>query len=73
VRAIEVGVQEVAEEFDGEDPMQPDVRAILDGCLGSCRDLRDEMAAFAAIELPEPSEDDVAQVRLLIEQVVEKG
>ena len=39
----------------------------------SCSELRDQMADYVEIELPEPAEDDVAQVRLLIEQVVEKG
>jgi hypothetical protein len=73
LRAIEIGVQEVAEEFDGEDPLQPDVRALLDGCLASCRELRDEMADYVEIELPEPAEEDIEQVRALIAQVVEKG
>jgi hypothetical protein len=32
---------------------------------------RHEMADYGQIELAEPSEDDVAQVRLLIEKVAE--
>jgi hypothetical protein len=70
-RATEIGVSEIAEEFDGEDPLKPDTRALLDGCVSSCRKLRDDMADSAEIELPEPGEDDVAQVRLLIDQVAE--
>ena len=73
LRAIEIGVQEVAEEFDGEDPLRADTRALLDDCLRSCRELRDQMADYVEIELPEPANDDVAQVRMLIEKVVEKG
>jgi hypothetical protein len=73
LRSIEIGVAEVAEEFGGEDPLRADTRALLDDCLRSCRELRDEMADYAEIELPEPTEDGVAQVRTLIETVVEKG
>jgi hypothetical protein len=70
-RAMEVAVAEVAEEFDGEDPFKADTRSLLDGCLDSCRQLRDEMADYVEIELPEPGEDDVAQVRRLIAKVVD--
>lgn len=72
-RAIDVGLAEVAEMwFDGEDVLRPDTRAILDGCLNACRKLRDEMAEYAEIELAEPSEQSVAQVRQLLDQLVEK-
>jgi hypothetical protein len=71
LRAVEIGVQEVAEEFGGEDPLQTDVRDLLDGCVASCKELRDRMADYVEVELPEPTEDDVAQVRRLIEKVVE--
>jgi hypothetical protein len=71
LRAIEIGIQEVAEEFGGEDPLRPDVRELIDECLRSCTTLRDEVAAYVEIELPEPREDDVAQVRRLIEKVAE--
>jgi hypothetical protein len=71
LRAIEIGVQEVAEEFGGEDPLQSDVREILEGCLRSCATLRDDMAAYVEIELAEPIEDDVTLVRKLIEKVAE--
>jgi hypothetical protein len=70
-RSLEVGVAEIAEEFDGEDPLRPDTRALLDGCLANCRKLRDDMADYAEFELPEPSEVDVAQVHRLIEKVAE--
>jgi hypothetical protein len=73
LRSIEIVLAEVAEEFDGEDPLQPDVRALLDGCLASCTTLRDQVADYVAVELPEPAEKDIALVRRLIETVVEKG
>lgn len=71
-RSLEVGIAEIAEEFDGEDPLRPDTRALLDGCLDSCRKLRDEMADYAEFELAEPSDADIAQVRRLIEKVGER-
>jgi hypothetical protein len=73
LRSIEIALAEVAEEFDGEDPLRADTRALLDDCLRSCRELRDEMADYVAIELLEPAEEDIEQVRRLIETVVEKG
>jgi hypothetical protein len=70
-RSLEVGVAEIAEEFDGEDPLRSDTRALLDGCVAACRKLRDDMADYAEFELAEPSADDVAQVRRLIEKVAD--
>ena len=71
LRAVEIGVQEVAEEFGGEEPLQPDVRELLDGCLANCKELRDRMADYVEIELPESAEEDLALVRKLIEKLVE--
>lgn len=71
LRAIEICVQEVAEEFGGEDPMQPDVRELINDCLRSCTRLRDDVSAYVEIELPEPADDDIAQVRGLLDKLVE--
>ena len=71
LRAVEIGVQEVAEEFGGEEPLQPDVRELLDGCLANCKELRDRMADYVEIELPESADEDLALVRKLIEKLVE--
>jgi hypothetical protein len=68
LRAIEIGVREVAEEFGGEDPLRADTREIIDDCLRTCTKIRDDVKPYVEIE---PTGDDVAQVRLLIEQVVE--
>ena len=62
LRAIEVGVQEVADEFGGEDPLQPEVRALIDECRRSCTELRDDVAKYTDIELQEPSEDPLITV-----------
>ena len=70
LRAIEICVQEVAEEFGGEDPLQPDTRAMIDDCLRSCTRIRDDVKPYAEIELAEPTEEDVALVRLVIEKAV---
>ncbi len=70
-RSLEIGVAEIAEEFDGEDPLRPDTRALLEGCLASCRTLRDEMADYGEVGLAEPREDDVAGVRRLIAKATE--
>jgi hypothetical protein len=69
LRAIEIAVQEVAEEFDGEDPMQSDTREMIDDCLRSCAKIRDDVKAYVEIELIEPAEEDVALVRKLIEKL----
>jgi hypothetical protein len=61
----------VAEEFGGEDPLKADTREIIDDCLRTCTKIRDDVKPYVEIELAEPTGDDVAQVRLLIEQVVE--
>jgi hypothetical protein len=72
LRAIGIAVQEVAEEFGGEDPLQPDTRAMIDDCLRWCTKIRDDVKPYVEIALSEPSDDDVAQVRKLIEKVVEE-
>jgi hypothetical protein len=45
--------------------------ADIDDCRRSCEKLRDDVTAYVAIELPEPTEGDVALVRVLIEKVAE--
>jgi len=72
LRAIEIAVQEVAEEFGGEDPLRSDTREMIDDCLRSCTVLRDDVKPYVEIELPEPGDDDVALVRKLIEKLVDE-
>jgi hypothetical protein len=71
LRSIEIGVQEVAEEFGGEDPLHADTREMIDECLRSCTKIRDDVKGYVEIELTEPTDDDVAQVRRLIEKATD--
>ncbi len=71
LRSIEIGVQEVAEEFDGEEPLQPDVRAMLTDCLDSCTRIRDAVSDYVEIRLSDATDEDVGVVRQLIAKVVE--
>jgi hypothetical protein len=43
---------------------------MIDGCLRSCTTIRDDVKPYAEIELAEPSDDDVAQLRLLLDKLV---
>jgi hypothetical protein len=61
----------VAEEFGGEDPLRADTREMIDDCLRSCTTLRNDVEPYVEIGLPEPADDDVAQVRALIEKLAE--
>ncbi len=71
VRAIEIVVQETAEELDGEDPLHPDVRRQLDETKRTLAEVHEGFAPFAGtMELPEPEEDAVGIVRKLIETVI---
>jgi hypothetical protein len=71
LRAIEIGVQEVAEEFGGEDPLRADTREMIDDCLRSCTALRDDLKPYVEIDLPEPGDDDVALLRKFIEKAAD--
>ncbi len=71
LRAAEVVVEEVAREFDGEDPCVPVLRHEIDRCRsnleGLHRDLQDYVPPFA---LEEPGEEQLAAVRELVEREV---
>jgi len=73
IRAIEVVVEEAREEFDGEDPLHPDVLRLLDEAKATLLDVHLRCDPYVGgIELPEP-EQDLANVRLLIETAIEKS
>jgi len=64
VRAVETMLEEVAAEFNGEDPLLPPVRGILDKTrqdLAELHTLLDFVSAEA--ELPEPDEERVEFLR----------
>jgi hypothetical protein len=64
VRAVETVLEEVAAEFDGEDPLVPPVREVLDKTRRDLADLHlllDFVDAEA--ELAEPDEERVEELR----------
>lgn len=70
VRAIEIVVEEVRAELDGEDPLHPDVRRQLDATKAMLREVSADFAPYVhSLKLSEPSDEDVALVRELIEKM----
>ena len=68
LRAMEVVVGEAEEAF-GEDPCVPDVRHKIDHTRERLADLHGEAQAYLGpFELPEPDEDEVAEVRAVAER-----
>jgi hypothetical protein len=64
LRSAETVLEEVAQEFNGEDPLIPAVRNVLDKAHQGLGDLPAFLAAIhAEVELPEPDQERVAQPR----------
>jgi hypothetical protein len=64
VRAIEMLLEEVAAEFDGEDPLLPPVRQVLDKTRQDLAELHLLLDFVdAKVELPEPDEERVEFLR----------
>ena len=73
IRSIEIVVEEGREEFD-EDPLHPDVRRLLDEAKATLVDVHLRFASYAGgIELPEPTDDEAALVRKLVDKAIENG
>jgi hypothetical protein len=74
LRAIELVVDEVAEEFGGEDPLRADNRELLDGaratCLKLCEDIR---PCVDGVELVEPTDQAVETVRIFVTSHADAG
>lgn len=67
LRAIEVAIKEVAAEFDGEDPLLPDARGVMDEIRKELEDLHQQVQRYVGeFALSEPDEDAVAVVRKVI-------
>jgi hypothetical protein len=63
LRAVEMVLQGVAQEFDGEDPLVPPVRSILDQAHQELADMPQFLDAIhVEVELPELDEERVAQL-----------
>lgn len=74
VRAIEVVVEEAAAEFNGEDPLHPDVRRQLDEAKATLLDVHAGFEPYVGgLPLVEPSEDDVELVRKLVNKAIENS
>jgi len=64
LRAAEMVLQEVAEEFDGEDLLLPPVREVLDKTRNDLAELHSSLQYVdAEVDLPEPDEERVAWLR----------
>lgn len=64
LRAVEAVLEEVAAEFDGEDPLLPLVREVLDKTRQDLAELHLLLDFVdAEVELPEPDEERVAFLR----------
>ena len=67
--AIEQNIEEVAIDFDGEDPAIPEMRLVLDHCREELTDLHEETQRYTGpFELEGPGEEDLAWVRELMER-----
>jgi hypothetical protein len=68
LRAIEVVIAGVAEEFDGEDPLRPHNREGVDVAKARLQKLAHEMQEYVGeMVLPEPDESDLTQAREFLE------
>ena len=74
LRAMEVVVEEVAEEFDGEDPWRADTRQVLDdakaACIKLCHDVQPYVDGF---ELAEPTLEETELVRRFVTSRADDG
>lgn len=70
LRCIEEAVAEVAQEFEGEDPLAPGLRAQVDGAKALLEELRDSIAPYAPFDLPKPDAAGIELVRRVIARAV---
>ena len=68
LRAIDIVLQEVADEFDGEDPLRPIMRGIVEKTRGKLTRLHELLAAVRPLELEEPDEEAMELVRTYFEK-----
>ncbi len=74
LRAIELVVDEVVEEFGGEGRFRADTRQVLDDAKAACLKLSDDIQPYLdRFELGEPSEEDVELVRRLVKSQADEG
>ena len=68
MRAAEQVLAEAAEDFEGEDPLLPAARSVLDGIREELSDLREQVKPqVGPFELPDPDEETLGRVRTLVQ------
>ena len=68
MRAAQRVLAQAAEEFDGEDPLLPKLRGVLDGIQKELEDLHEQAKRdIEPLELAEPDEEVLARVRSLVQ------
>ncbi len=70
LRAIDIVVDEVAAEFDGEDPLRPIMRGVVETTRKKLSDLHEVLAAVEELELKEPDEEAMDLARTYFENGV---
>jgi hypothetical protein len=69
IRAIEMLAEEIAEEFEGDDPMMPELRSVFEEAKAGLSDIAGALGRFGIeTDLPEPGEDVMNRVRLLVQR-----
>jgi hypothetical protein len=67
LRAAEILVDEIAQEFDGEDPLPVEVRALLDECRADLCDLKKRIEPYTGeLVQEEPGEELLVRLREIV-------
>jgi hypothetical protein len=70
LKAVDTVIAEFAEEFGGEDPLKPPLRAFLDDALSRCVALKDDLQEYVGVwELP----DDLGEALVLTRKLAERA
>jgi len=67
LRSIDIVLEEVAKEFDGEDPLRPIMRGVVEKTRRRLTDLHEVLSAAGEIELKEPDEEAMDLARTYFE------
>ncbi len=68
-RAIEIVLDEVARQFEGEDPLRPKLRTALAESRRMANDFAAQLSVYGEpVEFTEPPEDLVSEMRQVVDQ-----
>ncbi len=70
LRSIDIVLEEVAKEFDGEDPLRPIMRGVVEKTRKKLTDLHEVLTAAEELELKEPDEEAMDLARTYFENGV---